>query len=40
MSQLMGLMLIECSETRVEALSYDIPFVDHVAISWTLDSML
>ena len=40
MLQLMGEMFIEFSETRVGSSSYNIPIDGHVAISWTLDSVL
>ena len=40
MSQLMGVILIEFIETRVEASYSDIPVANHVAISWTLAYVL
>ena len=40
MSRLMGAMSIERSEISVESSSSDLPVAEHVAISWTLDSML
>ena len=39
MPQFMGAMLIEFSETRVEASSSDLILADNVAISWTLFSL-
>ena len=35
MSQLMGAISIEQSETSVEASYYDLPVAEHVAIFWT-----
>ena len=40
MSWLMGAMSIEWIETRVESSSSDIPFSEHVEISWTPDYVL
>ena len=40
MSQLMGAISIEQSETSVEASYADLPVVENVAISWTPDSVL
>ena len=40
MSQLMGAMFIECSETRVEASYSGLPVTEHVEISWTPDSVI
>ena len=36
----MGVLFIECNETRVEESSSDIPVAKNVAISWTPDSVL
>ena len=38
--QLMGAMLIECIETRVESSSSDLPVANHVTIYWTPDSVI